>query len=220
MAAHPEVHPRSPNRVADRARLAAKLGKSDFAVTQFFFRAEDYFTLVEELAALGVQRPVIPGVMPITNLASIARMADMSGATIPTDLLDRLRAADERGGADAVRDVGVDAATELSRELLAGGAPGLHFYTMNRSGATIEIYERLRLDRSAQGVPPKPVPRSRRRSPPPAASPPADVSSGRRADAEHPHARSPPAARPGAWPAHHAHRSPGASVVGPGECRP
>lgn len=162
VAAHPEVHPRSPNRVADRAKLAQKLAKSDFAVTQFFFRADDYFTLVEELSALGVDKPVIPGVMPVTNLPSIARMAEMSGATMPDDLMQRLREADDRGGADAVREVGVDAATELSRALLAGGAPGLHFYTMNRSGATLEIYERLRLDRSAQGVPPKPVPRSRR----------------------------------------------------------
>jgi methylenetetrahydrofolate reductase (NADPH) len=162
VAAHPEVHPRSPDRVADRARLAQKLSKSDFAVTQFFFRSDDYFTLVDELAAIGVRRPVIPGVMPITNLSSVARMAEMSGATIPEELLTRLRAAEERGGADAVREVGIDAATELSRTLLAGGAPGLHFYTMNRSGATLEIYDRLRLDRSAEGVPPRPQPRSRR----------------------------------------------------------
>jgi methylenetetrahydrofolate reductase (NADPH) len=162
VAAHPEGHPRSATLVSDRARLAQKLAAADFAVTQFFFRPEHYFSLVEDLAALGVTKPVLPGVMPINNLSAVARMAEMSGASMPPELMARLRAAEERGGPEAVREAGIDAATELSRALLDGGAPGLHFYTMNRSGATVEIYNRLRLDRSAAGVPMRPQPRSRR----------------------------------------------------------
>ncbi len=145
VAAHPEGHPSSRSLVADRAHLAMKLALADFAVTQFFFSADHYQSLVNDLADLGVTKPVIPGIMPITNVASVARMAHMSGASIPTELLARLEAADESGGATEVRKVGVEAATELSQQLLDAGAPGLHFYTMNRSGATLDIYANLGL---------------------------------------------------------------------------
>jgi methylenetetrahydrofolate reductase (NADPH) len=90
-----------------------------------------------------VYKPVIPGIMPITNIASVARMAQLSGAAIPTWLTDRLEAVGD--DPDAVRRVGVDAATELSRRLLDEGVPGLHFYTLNRSTATREIYANLGL---------------------------------------------------------------------------
>lgn len=141
-AAHPEVHPRSPDRATDRRHLAAKLRIADFAVTQFFFEARHYFELVDELAALGVDKPVLPGVMPITNVASIARMATLSGVPVPAWVADRFA-----GISDPVevRRVGVELASALCAELLEGGAPGLHFYTMNRSTATQEIYANLGL---------------------------------------------------------------------------
>lgn len=141
-AAHPEVHPRSPDRATDRRWLATKLDVADFAVTQFFFAAEHYFALVDELAALGVAKPVLPGIMPITNVAQIARMASMSGVPVPAWVGDSFTGVDDPRD---VRRVGVELASQLCADLLAGGAPGLHFYTMNRSSATREIYANLGL---------------------------------------------------------------------------
>ena len=147
VAAHPEGHPQSPDRATDRRHLAAKLARADFAVTQFFFRAEDYLRLVEDCAALGVDKPVIPGIMPVTNVAQIERFAALSGAAVPAPLRARLQAA--AGDPAEVRRIGVDAATELCAELLAAGAPGLHFYTLNRSTATREIWAALGLPMAA-----------------------------------------------------------------------
>jgi len=143
VAAHPEVHPRSPSRDADRDRLAAKLEKADFAITQFFFRAADYAGLVDDLAARGVTKPVIAGIMPITNLKSIKRMAEMSGAAIPEEVVGRLTRYE--GDDDAVRAEGVAVATELCAELIDLGVPGIQFYTLNKSTATREIYKNLGL---------------------------------------------------------------------------
>ncbi len=95
-----------------------------------------------ELAALGVERPVLPGIMPVTALASVERMAEM-GAAVPDELVDRLVDAHRDGGAPAVRAQGIAAATELAAELVRRGAPGLHFYTLNRSTATREIHHAL-----------------------------------------------------------------------------
>lgn len=140
VAAHPEVHPRSDTRESDRRHLAEKLRIADFAVTQFFFDVEHYVRLVDELAALGVHKPIIPGIMPVTNKGQIVKMAQMSGAVIPTWLTDRLAKVDEPAD---VRRIGVEVATELGQRLLTAGAPGLHFYTLNRSTATREIYSNL-----------------------------------------------------------------------------
>ncbi|CAN5731443.1 methylenetetrahydrofolate reductase [NAD(P)H] [soil metagenome] len=145
VAAHPEVHPRSPDRDTDRQHLAAKLRRADFAITQFFFESHHYVRLVEELAARDVYKPVLPGIMPITNLKQIARMASMSGAGVPGPLVDRLERLPDP---DDVRAAGVEAATKLCAELLASGAPGLHFYTLNKSTATREIYGNLGLTTS------------------------------------------------------------------------
>ncbi len=143
VASHPEGHPACPDRDLDRDRQAAKLAKADFGVTQFFFELEDYVRLVEDLAARGVDKPVVPGVMPVTNVAQIERFAQLSGAAFPVWLADRLHAvADDP---DKVRRVGVEVATELSAGLLDAGAPGLHFYTLNRSQATTEIWTNLGL---------------------------------------------------------------------------
>jgi methylenetetrahydrofolate reductase (NADPH) len=143
VAAHPEVHPRSTDRKADRARLAAKLQKADFAITQLFFRPDDYAAMIDELKELGVEKPVIAGVMPITNLNNIKRMAELSGAAVPPEIVTRVQAVGD--DAEAVRAVGVEIATEFCRDLLAMGAPGLQFYTLNKSTATREIYKNLGL---------------------------------------------------------------------------
>jgi methylenetetrahydrofolate reductase (NADPH) len=142
VAAHPELHPRSADRESDRRHLADKLRRADFAVTQFFFEIDHYLRLVEDLAALDVYKPVIPGIMPITNKAQVSRMAEMSGAQIPSWILERLDITDDP---DHARRVGVEVATALSAQLLEAGAPGLHFYTLNRSTATREISSNLGL---------------------------------------------------------------------------
>jgi methylenetetrahydrofolate reductase (NADPH) len=144
VAAQPAGHPDSPDLTSDRDHLADKLRLADFAVTQFFFEAGEYWRLVADLTARGVRAPVLPGIMPVTSLASVPRMAAM-GAGVPTWMVERLEAADRSGGAEAVRHEGVSVATELCRELLEGGVPGLHFYTLNQSSATREIYAALGL---------------------------------------------------------------------------
>jgi methylenetetrahydrofolate reductase (NADPH) len=143
VAAHPEPHPRSPSHAEDRRRTAEKLAEADFAITQFFFDAEHYFDLVDTLRSLGVDKPVIPGIMPVTSIASVKRMAELQGSEFPRWLLTKLEAAGD--DPEAVRAVGIAEATKLCATLLEGGAPGLHFYTLNRSNATREIYENLGL---------------------------------------------------------------------------
>ena len=142
VAAHPEGHPRSPDLATDRRLLAEKMKVSDFATTQFFFDIEHYVSLVNDLADLGVDTPVIPGIMPVTNIGQVERMAELSGAAFP----DWLRARLETGTSpEHVRQIGVEAATQLCAQLLEAGAPGLHFYTLNKSTATREIYAQLGL---------------------------------------------------------------------------
>jgi len=140
VAAHPAGHPRSPDIAADRDRLAEKLTLADFAITQFFWQVEEYLGLVDDLAARGIDKPVVPGIIPVTSRTSIPRMAQM-GAAVPPEQVERLLA----GGDDGVARVGVELATELCEQLLEAGAPGLHFYTLNRSTATREIYRNLGL---------------------------------------------------------------------------
>jgi methylenetetrahydrofolate reductase (NADPH) len=144
VAAQPSGHPLSADLATDRDHLAAKLAQADFAISQFFFEAEEYAGLVADLAARGVDKPVLPGIMPVTSLSSVPRMATM-GAAVPQWMVDRLTEADHRGGQEAVRHEGVVIATELCQQLLTAGVPGLHFYTLNRSSATREIYAALGL---------------------------------------------------------------------------
>ncbi|MEY3656100.1 MAG: 5,10-methylenetetrahydrofolate reductase [Actinomycetota bacterium] len=142
VAAHPEGHPRSPDLATDRRHLAEKMRAADFATTQFFFDIDHYLSLVNDLADLGVTKPVVPGIMPVTNIAQVERMAELSGAAFPAWLRERLESGTSP---EDVRRIGVEAATELSAKLLEAGAPGLHFYTMNKSTATLEIYAQLGL---------------------------------------------------------------------------
>jgi methylenetetrahydrofolate reductase (NADPH) len=144
VAAHPAGHPRSPDTGSDRDFLAAKLEMADFGITQFFFEASEYEMLVADLEARRVRTPVLPGILPVTSLASMGRLGTM-GAPAPVWMQARLQAAYEAGGSDAVRSEGVHLATELSADLLTLGVPGLHFYTFNTSSATREIYAALGL---------------------------------------------------------------------------
>jgi methylenetetrahydrofolate reductase (NADPH) len=142
VAAHPELHPRSVDRAQDRRHLADKLELADFAVTQFFFDPADYFRMVDELAALGCTKPVVPGVMPLTNPTGVRRMAAMAGASFPDDLAARVE------GASSDQDrhrVVVDAAVELAGALLEGGVPGLHLYCLNRSPIVLDVVGQLGL---------------------------------------------------------------------------
>jgi methylenetetrahydrofolate reductase (NADPH) len=150
VAAHPEGHPASLDATTDRDRQAAKLAAADFGITQFFFDAELYPRFLEDLAARGTTTPVIPGIMPVTNIKQVARMAQLSGADFPEWLADRLRAVEE--DAEAMHAVGIQEATRLCERLLDYGAPGLHFYTLNRSPATREIYRNLGLGPSTTSI--------------------------------------------------------------------
>ena len=141
VAAHPELHPRSRDRASDRRHLAAKLGLADFAITQFFFRVVDYELLVDELAALGCDRPVIPGVMPFVSIEGLRRMAAMNRTTIPAPIEERLDAL--AGDPGAVEALGVEVAVGLCRDLMAAGAPGLHLYTLNRSSSVLRVWDAL-----------------------------------------------------------------------------
>ncbi|MGH2683953.1 MAG: methylenetetrahydrofolate reductase, partial [Actinomycetota bacterium] len=145
VAAHPIGHPRSPSMEFDRDRLADKLRLADFAVTQFFFEADEYLGLVDDLAQRDLDKPVLPGIIPVTTLTSIPRMAVM-GAPVPEWMVERLEAA---GEPDDVRRTGIEIATELCDRLLSEEAPGLHFYTLNQSTATREIYANLGLGPAA-----------------------------------------------------------------------
>jgi methylenetetrahydrofolate reductase (NADPH) len=141
VALHPEGHPAAPSREADWLHQAAKLREADFGLTQFLHRSEDYVALVDEMHARGAVAPIVPGIMPITNVRQVKRMAAMSGTSLPAELGDRLLAVADRP--DEVRRIGVEHATVLCRRLLDGGAPGLHFYTMNRAAATLEVCANL-----------------------------------------------------------------------------
>jgi methylenetetrahydrofolate reductase (NADPH) len=142
VAAFPDVHPESPDVDHDARVLARKADAgATFAITQFFFDPDGYFRLVDRLAALGCDLPVVPGIMPVTNLRQIERFPQLSGKPLPPKVLARLESA--AGDPATLRRAGVEIATELSAALLDGGAPGLHFYTLNRSTATLEVFADL-----------------------------------------------------------------------------
>ena len=142
VAAHTEGHPMAPDLPSDRDHQAAKLKVADFAVTQFFFEARFYVAFMEDMAKRGVTTPVIAGVIPVTNPAQTRRMVEMAGGTFPRVLADRLEAAQTPAEG---RAIGVEHAANLTRELLDAGAPGIHFYPMNRWMATNELWAALGL---------------------------------------------------------------------------
>lgn len=144
VAAFPEGHPESPSLEHDARILALKQqAGADFAITQLFFQVEDYVRMVDTANAAGCTMPIIPGIMPVTNVSQIERFADLSGAVFPAALAERFQSvADD---AEAVLALGVEVAADMCQRLLDAGAPGLHFYTLNRSRSTIEVYEALGL---------------------------------------------------------------------------
>lgn len=139
VAAFPTKHPGASDLDTDARVLASKArAGADFAVTQLFFRAEDYFALLDRLEGLGVDLPVVPGIMPVLNLRQVSRMAELSGVPVPEPLVrDLSRWQDDP---ISLRARGIEIASDLCRRLLEQGAPGLHFYTLNRSKATREIF--------------------------------------------------------------------------------
>ncbi len=144
VAAFPEVHPESADIDEDARVLASKQDAgAEFAVTNLFFRVEDYERLIARAAVHGCTMPIVPGIMPVTNVSQIERFTALSGAVFPVELAERFQAiADDT---DAVIELGIEVAAEQCQRLLDGGAPGLHFYTLNRSHSTIEVYEALGL---------------------------------------------------------------------------
>lgn len=142
VAAFPEGHPEAADLEADARVLADKArAGADFAVTQLFFRAEDHLRLVERAARHGCDIPILPGIMPVTSLSQVQRFAELSGSSVPREVVDRLEPL--RDDPAAVRTAGIDIATTLCDQLLSEGAPGIHLYTLNRSTATQQIYANL-----------------------------------------------------------------------------
>jgi methylenetetrahydrofolate reductase (NADPH) len=145
-ACFPETHIHAESPQADLEHLAEKVAAGvQFLITQLFFDNALYFDFVDRARAIGIEVPIIPGIMPITHAGQIQRMASMCGASIPAGLRGELEARDE--SPEAILDFGVAYATLQCAELLAGGAPGIHFYTLNRSPATRAILSALKLSR-------------------------------------------------------------------------
>jgi methylenetetrahydrofolate reductase (NADPH) len=142
VAAYPEVHPQAEDATADLQHFCAKVrAGANGAITQYFFNADAYFRFVDDARSAGIGIPVLPGIMPITNYSQLKRFSDMCGAEIPRWIARRLQACGD--DAHAIREFGADVVGQLCRRLLAGGAPGLHFYTLNRAKATLAIMDRL-----------------------------------------------------------------------------
>ena len=142
VAAYPDKHPRSPDLESDTRFLVDKIrAGAEYAITQMLFSTVDYLRLRDRMAAAGADVPVLPGIMPITSYGRLVRIQELSGQPVPTQLAAELKAVE--GDADAGRAVGMDHAVRMSEQLLAEGAPCLHFYTFNRSKATIEVLTAL-----------------------------------------------------------------------------
>ena len=144
VAAYPEFHPQARSACDDMLNFKRKVGAgADSAITQYFYNADSYFHFVDKCRKLGVTIPIVPGIMPIVKFAQLARFSDTCGAEIPRWIRRTL----EGFGDDSasIRDFGLDVVTSLCEKLLAGGAPGLHFYTLNQAGPALEICKRLEI---------------------------------------------------------------------------
>ncbi|EON13906.1 methylenetetrahydrofolate reductase [NAD(P)H] [Pandoraea sp. SD6-2] len=144
VAAYPEYHPQAKSPRLDLEHFANKVkAGANAAITQYFFNADAYFRFVDDASRLGVAVPIVPGIMPITNYSQMMRFSEMCGAEVPRWIAKRLEGfGDDR---EAIRAFGLDVVTALCERLLAGGAPGLHFYTLNAASATKTMWQRLGL---------------------------------------------------------------------------
>ncbi len=144
VAAYPEMHPQARNYREDLINFKRKVDAgANAAITQYFYNADAYFNFVDDCRALGVTLPIVPGIMPISNYAQLARFSSTCGAEIPRWLAKKLEAYHD--DTDAIRAFGLDVVTGLCERLLSGGAPGLHFYTLNQAGLTATLWQRLGL---------------------------------------------------------------------------
>lgn len=144
VAAYPEIHPQAKSAESDLKAFAAKVqAGANSAITQYFYNSDAYFRFVEDTDALGVQIPVVPGIMPIASSSQLMRFSDACGAEIPRWI--RLRLQGFGDDTASIKAFGLDVVTDLCEQLRAGGAPGLHFYSMNQSATTVEICQRLGL---------------------------------------------------------------------------
>lgn len=145
VAAYPECHPEAASAEKDLTNFARKVAAgANGAITQYFFNPDAYFRFVDDCRRLDIAIPIVPGIMPITNSSQLIRFSEMCGAEIPRWIRKRLEGfGDDR---DSIRAFGLEVVTDLCRKLLQGGAPGLHFYTMNQSGPTTAIWKELGLN--------------------------------------------------------------------------
>jgi len=142
VACYPEVHPQAKSPQADLQAFATKVkAGADSAITQYFYNSDAYFRFVEEARKLGVKVPIVPGIMPITNSSQLLRFSDSCGAEIPRWV--RLRLQSFGDDAKSIRAFGLDVVADLCERLIRGGAPGLHFYTMNQSAATLAVARQI-----------------------------------------------------------------------------
>ncbi|MFI4970265.1 MAG: methylenetetrahydrofolate reductase [NAD(P)H] [Lysobacterales bacterium] len=142
VACYPEVHPQSDDAHTDLRHFKAKIDAgANGAITQYFYNADAYFRFVDAARRAGIDVPIVPGIMPIANFTQLKRFSDMCGAEIPRWLVKRLAAFGD--DADSIRKFSADVVADLCGRLIAGGAPGLHFYTLNRARATVAICERI-----------------------------------------------------------------------------
>ena len=144
VAAYPETHPQAKSPESDLKAFATKVkAGADSAITQYFYNADAYFRFVDDARKLGVEIPIVPGIMPITSSAQLLRFSDACGAEVPRWVRLRLQAYGD--DAESIKAFGLDVVTELCERLVQGGAPSLHFYTMNQSVATLALARRLAL---------------------------------------------------------------------------
>jgi methylenetetrahydrofolate reductase (NADPH) len=144
VACYPEYHPQTRNAQDEIRNFKRKVDAgADSAITQYFYNPDAYFRFLDEATSAGVRIPIVPGIMPIGNFAQLARFSDACGAEIPRWM--RMKLESYRDDATSIREFGLDVVTELCRKLIAGGAPGLHFYTLNQAALSVEIWRRLGL---------------------------------------------------------------------------
>ena len=147
VAAYPEVHPQAPGAHKDLENFRRKVeAGADGAITQYFYNADAYFAFADRCRKAGIRLPIVPGIMPITNFTQLARFSDACGAEIPRWIRKRLESFGD--DLEAIREFGHEVVLGLCQRLLAGGAPGLHFYTMNQAAPARRLWQELGLDRS------------------------------------------------------------------------